>query len=414
MKRALAVTALVAAVAAPSVALGWAHNGLVWPEDRFPLPIHLKPAPPEDTDLETIETIVQDSLAAWNAVSCSFAALEYAGIDDLPIQNDDDQVFAWSQDAESWVYGSSSAGATIIDVTAGYPRVDILFNDIYFDWVVGANTVVTAGYEFGVDPPIDVDPASVITHEVGHLLGLAHPNPQVEGSQPDALATMVFALLPNAQQSSLAADDKLGLCARYPAFPGDECGEGDGCGDHECELFTAVDRNTDEELGSAWLCDEVRGTYGDFCSVDAWICAGTCLPTRSDYSEGYCTDTCEAVEDCPSDPFQWDCREFPIVGGDPIFLCVAEEAVGEDTGIGIVDAGPSVPDAGAADADEPDTGADASQADATTDPGADAGADTPDGDSGGGSDGCASTGRPTPGGALAWLALAAVLARRRR
>lgn len=351
MKRAIgAVFLLLCAGVVPRAALAWEHNAVRWPDDRFPLPLVLHPTPARDTPLAELEAIVIASINTWNEVSCSYAELDYIGQNELPIAIDGDQVLKWTTDAANWFYGSSTAGATIIDVITGTPRIDILFNDISFRWIAGANTFVLPGHVWGAATPVDLDPASVITHELGHLLGLSHPNPTIEGSQPDPLATMVFALLPNAQQASLAADDKLGLCARYPLDAADECADDADCS--AIEFCRAV-----EPSGAApmRMCDELRAEVGEACGRDNYGCQGICLFQSADYVEGFCTEYCELDEECPDG---WDCLSVEATTGDFIDICLPEGSVPEaDVGAGRNDTGrPTIvedpPDVGPDDAEQ--------------------------------------------------------------
>lgn len=420
MTRAAANTAVVLALvcAAPTMAFAWEHNIATWPADRMPLPIHVRPEPARHTDNATLAAIVEQALSEWSSVSCSSLRAEFAGVADLPIAVDGDQVLAWESDPEDWIYGEAAAGATIIDVLGpNGPRVDILFNDVTFDWVVGANTFLVEQPEWGVDPNVEVDPLSVVTHELGHLLGLAHPNPNVEGSQPDPLATMVFALLPNAQQGTLAGDDKLGLCEKYPVAGAHECDDDGDCGDDEtCRLFVG------DVVGEVRLCDEVRGTFGDLCGRDDYWCGGICLFTALDYSDGYCSSTCEVHDDCPE---EWGCA-VEMSAGTELHVCEPGVERGDDSDVGVTPVDTAItpvepgPDTGGGD-DDADT---SDSADATADVDDTEAADGPDGASDSGPDdrsrgasrgsGCTQVGAPAP--RLDWLIPLALvaLARRRR
>lgn len=412
MSRASLAGALALAFALPtlpaSTAAAWEHNIADWPVERFPLPIIVRPEPTRDTSNEELAAIVEEVIETWNAVTCSYAVLEYAGVQDVPILIDDQQVFGWEDDPEVWVYGSQSAGATIIDVLGeNGPRIDIAFNDINFDWVVGANTLVLPDYEFGVDPNLEVDPASVITHEAGHLLGLAHPRVDDPESQPDNGATMVFALLPNAQQATLAGDDKIGLCEKYPVEDGDECVTDEDCaGDDFCRTFSAG-------FGEVALCEERRGQIGEFCGLLDYNCAGICLFLTADFSEGYCTDYCETNDDCPEDLDDgWICVSLPTTAGTDVQVCQPDDGSGGiEADVGIVESDSDisftpVEEEADARADAPDN----EDVAPTSDVGADAeGSGDTEGGSGGG---CASAGSAASSGPL--LLLATLLLWRRR
>lgn len=386
-------------------AAAWEHNIAEWPVERFPLPIILRPESSRDTTNEALAEIVQDVFETWNAVSCSYAELTFAGVQDVPIEIDDQQVFGWIDDPEVWVYGSQAAGATIIDVQGeNGPRIDIAFNDINFDWIVGANTLVTPDYEFGVDPNLEVDPASVITHETGHLLGLAHPFSTIPESQPDNGATMVFALLPNAQQATLAGDDKIGLCEKYPIEDGDECAGDDECAaDSFCRAF-------DAGFGEVTLCEERRSQTGEFCGLLDYNCAGLCLFLTADFSEGFCTENCETNDDCPEvDGEAWICVSLPTTAGENVEVCQPDDGSGGiEADVGVADS----------DSDISFTPVDESpdEPDAAVEPVADAAGDAGEGsgdaadDEGSSGGGCATAAGPA---SLWWAGLALLFWRRR-
>jgi hypothetical protein len=378
---ATALGAALLASAAPASA--WETNGLVWPADLVPITIDLHDADIEEMTVGELEAEVIAAIEEWNAVGCAEQVLQYTGRTDARNQIDAQQVYVWVDDPEEWGnMGSMVAGATLITIAGPpTPAVDILYNAVDFEWRVGGGSRTQVSI---------LDPRSVITHETGHLLGLSH-------TRDDPVATMAAAYLPDLGLRTLGRDDKIGLCELFWSG-GSECSDDSDCRERErCEQYTSEDRGE-----TVTICSEIRGTYGDPCSVDDLNCIDICLFTRGDFSEGYCTSLCEEEEDCPD---SWFCHNFGTPS-NPYKACRFQANTGNDEDgedVASEDTGGDVPgeDAGQ-DLSEPDG---ASDLNAGMDTGGDA--DAPPPDPGSGEDPC---GCHTPAAPLRspWLPLLGV------
>lgn len=240
-----------------------------------------------------------------------------------------------------------------------------------------------------------VDVRSVLTHELGHALGLAH--------SPDPTATM-YPTLSGRAWRSLEADDRAGVCALYPGTGSGGCDEtpcpsGFACVAAACErpgepanMCSPCARVTDacEGAGADARCIDLPGENGRVCgrACDAQRPCGKGFSCKSTTSSGdfqcVADDLCRsATNSCKTDV---DCTHTETAS-----TCVAGACAGAgdpDAGLPTDDAGASVDDAGAG----------------------------PVVQSGGGG-GCATSGSTTPG--AVWLlgvaiATAAALVRRRR
>jgi hypothetical protein len=110
------------------------------------------------------------------------------------------------------------------------------------------------------DAPVDVDLLSVVTHETGHFLGLAH--------SPNGDATMFRAYDPGQTGlRDLTADDRAGICAIYP--PGAIGADCDPTPRHGFSPLCAAD-----QTGPA----PAEPTGDDCCCADGGTCVdGACV-----------------------------------------------------------------------------------------------------------------------------------------
>lgn len=179
---------------------------------------------PADTDA-TLAALGR-AAARWNAVSCMRGAFGEASATDLAGSNDGYNTLQWVHSGWSAI-GDATAIATtepIYDIIGG--RYVLVEADIFLN----ADTV-----SWSDDLVSHLD--GVLTHELGHVIGLAHPcEPDGAGGAPlcdDSAMTMMNPLYDPAR-AALTRDDRAGACFLYPdgTQPDDAEGAGDssaGC-----------------------------------------------------------------------------------------------------------------------------------------------------------------------------------------
>ena len=168
----------------------------------------------------------------------------------------------------------------------------------------------------------ELDLAGVLTHEIGHLLGLAHPCEHDDSAVPSCDPTYESsALYPDylgASQRAPSADDLAGICALYPAdrctpdcasgmtcvrgmcvdtCVGEGCEppvpcEGSSCtAPMMCELSTDCTAGVCALVGAAEGQCVPRGSTGAECLTGDDCATGHCL-TSSRLGASVCTQTC--------------------------------------------------------------------------------------------------------------------------
>jgi hypothetical protein len=193
-------------------------------------------------DLEPTEALLARAFGAWSSAACEGGdptiAVENLGPVscteigyDPEAKNSNLIVFR----DEDWAYGPGALALTTVTyvVDTGEIRdadMEINTTDVAFSLS---------------DSKVTVDLESILTHEAGHFLGLAH--------SPVPASTMVVQYPPESiSLRSLDADDVAGICAVYPpgrvaeceAEPinglGDTCGEAPGTDGCSCRLGGAA------------------------------------------------------------------------------------------------------------------------------------------------------------------------------
>ena len=243
-------------------------NGMVWPASRMPVPYKIQNAGSDDLQRARVIAATNAAFATWQAVPCASLTFQNAGMTDLGVAIDGENVILFIE--SGWIYGAEAAAATSLYIIDGQQTADIALNGERWTWAIDppGSSVLTM-----------MDLQGVLTHEIGHFSGLGHSDRGYD--------TMYYSWKPWPGQRTLSIDDKLGLCSIYPVA-GDECPTPACPGGETC---------TDHPLGR--LCEGTPDPIGSPCNYDRVECDNVCLFTSPDLSTGYCSRFCDTDADCP-------------------------------------------------------------------------------------------------------------------
>jgi hypothetical protein len=231
----LAILALLAALG-PAEALGWCRtttspaqpDPLVCPRQGTPVAwpyacaaLHLDPRMPPDTfPLEDLRRVVSASIDHWATVPCDVARQSHPGFR-LHLLGDLDAPLGYFEGGPNantvavsrrWpddpFHLPDAAALTV--VTFSSDTAAVLDTDVELNARSPSNP---RGMPFSLreSEPASIDLETTVTHELGHVQGLAH--------SAERTAVMWAVVRSGEQRWTPSADDAQGICAVYP--PGD-------------------------------------------------------------------------------------------------------------------------------------------------------------------------------------------------
>jgi hypothetical protein len=283
---------------------------IVWPDPTITVSIH--PDGSDDISDGSDIAAIRAALEAWSAPPCTNLALVDGGFDSNKTNADDgvNRIFFVESNWPSEFAGA--AAVTISRVNAGSPDTwrdaDILINGAGASWS-------TTGEVHRHDVQ------SVVTHELGHLLGLKH------AAHPEA--TMYFVNPPGTtHRRTLHPSDVSAVCWLYPAVSPPMC-----AGDEDCPaMVAATGGGRARYTCSNGQCIIGQAGYGNECFSDGQCRDGLCTrdPDTADAQDpGFCTRACP----CPGGDLcsagscvlgRDDCVADPDCGGGSNDKCAVD------------------------------------------------------------------------------------------
>lgn len=285
---------------------------------------------------------IEAAMRAWNEVPCSAARLVYGGLSAVPAGDDGIHAIYLHTDAWPPELDQFAIAQTVLslDMNGDIHDVDIHFN--------------LHDYAFSLDGVSGTqDFRSVITHELGHALGLPHST--------DSRATMSIAAS-GTRWRSLESADRDAICALYPGTGLPRCGDPGGascppglvCVASVCQragarsdVCSPCERRQDacEAAGEEARCIDLGSgrVCGRACSVDADCGAGFACRKTTESGDFQCVsldgcrngaNTCTTDAQCTKEIPGARCQDGACVGpGEPLADAGSDASPDADAGV---------------------------------------------------------------------------------
>ena len=235
------------------------------------------------------------SLLTWGLPTCTSFQFVDGGLSPTSVSADDgvNRIMF----TQNWSYGDNGVVALTEQRTTGsvpeqWHDADITVNEQWFTWATDGDLQ-------------SYDVQSVLTHELGHVLGLGH-SPVVE-------STMYFGYSKGLTLGrTLHDDDRLGVCFIYPASSF-ACSSDAGCPLYSGEYYGGADVRMH---CNAQSCVSGSVGYGESCLADSDCSSGVCfkgLDGAPATDPGFCSQSCIlSPSGCPNGDY---CHDDASGGG---------------------------------------------------------------------------------------------------